>query len=100
MVDANPAVFLQSTSLVVPESIKTAIIARRANGIDEPQIEQRTESRAGLRQKQRISHPGTRIMDVQRCWDDVVIACQDERFFPGKTFTCIVNKPVYPFEFV
>ena len=83
VVDANAVVLLPGAGLIIPERIKVAGIARRADGVGEPEIEQRAELLAGLRQKQRIILPGLGAACVGGGRDDVVITRQDESVLPA-----------------
>src|SRR5665647_3933894 len=60
VVDADAVVLLPGPGLVVPERVQVGSIAGGADGVGEAEIQETAEFLPGLRQEQRVLHPGLR----------------------------------------
>src|SRR5262249_39912740 len=100
VIDADAVVLLPGTGLVIPESIEPGIVARGADRIREPEMHERSELGAGLRQEERIADPQFGIVDVDLGGNDVEIARKHQRLFEQQPLARIFNNSLHPFEFI
>src|SRR6266700_509825 len=100
VIDADAVILGPGSGLVVPECVEAAGVAAGADRIGQPEAAKRPKLFSRARQKQRVARPGRRVAGIKGGWNNIVVARQDQRLFPRKAFTGVVNKPLHPFDFV
>ena len=93
-------VLLEGAGLIVPERVTMRLVVAGAEGIGQPEIEERLEMGAGLGPEQGVVHPRIRIVDVLRRRDHVEVAGDDQVLLVGEQRFDALLEPGHPGELV
>ncbi len=100
MIDPDPVVFWPGTGLIIPETVKRTLVGGRTHRVHKPKIFQTAKRLSRLRQEQRITRPGHRVVAVIRLGNHVVIASENQRLLKRQPLFGKGAKPLHPAELV
>src|ERR1700730_1704129 len=100
MIDPNAVVALPSARLVIPECIKSGVVAGSAEGIDQAEVEKGSKARPGRGQKKRISLPGGGIGGVAGGRNHIVVTGEYERLLQRQKISYMRDEGIHEGELV
>ncbi len=96
----DPLVAVPAAGLVVPIGVFVRLAVEDAEGVGEPQMQERAKPGARFRLGQRVVAEGDRVVDVVVGRDDVVVAGHHERDLAPQQLPRAGIKPIHPGELV